>query len=531
MVWTEGRLRGYALIGVAGWVPGQTMRDFTQLADLAAERLGGAVLEANDEFFAPKENLIKEAKPVFIEAKFTDRGKWMDGWETRRRRTPGYDWCIVRLGLPGIISGVVVDTSFFRGNYPEHFSLEACDLGGKPPYKNELKRLKDAKTQWTEVVVQTPLKGDFQNLLAVANEMRFTHVRLKIYPDGGVARLRVHGEAVPDAKEASRGAIDLVAVGNGGSVVGSSDQFFGEPRNLLMPYRAENMGDGWETRRRRGPGNDWVILKLGVPGVIRKVVVDTAHFKGNFPDSCSIEACHAAGSAADTFLAAPHVWRELLPQTQLSANRQHVFGKLKDAGPATHIRFNIYPDGGVSRLRLFGRAVRGECQGKGLRYFNQLSHAEAHQALLDCCGSQEWVKQMLERMPFSDLAYVLDTADKTWATLSPADWEEAFGHHPPIGAKRAEKEQSATAKEWSKGEQSAAQSAAPHILAALAKANQKYQKKFGHVFLICATGKSSEEVLASLGQRLANDSDVELRAAAEEQRKITRIRLEKLLAP
>ena len=332
------------------------MKDFTHLADLAAERLGGAVLEANDEFFAPKENLLKESRPVFIEGKFTDRGKWMDGWETRRRRTPGYDWCTVRLGLPGILRGIVVDTSFFKGNYPEHFSLEACDLGGQPPYKNEAKRLKDAATRWIEVLPETALKGDSQNLAAIANEQRFTHLRLKIYPDGGVARLRVHGEVMPDAKRISRGEVDLVAVENGGSVVTSSDQFFGEPRNLLMPYRAKNMGDGWETRRRRGPGHDWVILKLGMPGAIRKITVDTAHFKGNFPDSCSMEACHAAGGAADAFLAAPHVWRELLPQTKLSANHRHVFSKLNDVGPATHVRFNIYPDGGVSRLRLFGRA-------------------------------------------------------------------------------------------------------------------------------------------------------------------------------
>jgi allantoicase len=521
-------LRGYALIELVGSIPGRTMKDFTQLADLAAERLGGAVLEANDDFFAPKENLLKEAKPIFIEGKFTDRGKWMDGWETRRRRTPGYDWCIIRLGLPGILHGVVVDTSFFKGNYPEHFSLEACDLGGQPPYKNEAKRLNDSRMRWTEVVPQTALKGDSQNLFPIANEIRFTHVRLKIYPDGGVARLRVHGEAVPDAKEISRGEIDLVAVGNGGSVVASSDQFFGEPRNLLMPYHAENMGDGWETRRRRGAGHDWVILKLGVPGIIRKIVVDTAHFRGNFPDSCSMEACHAAASGLDTFLAAPHVWRELLPQTKLSANHRHVFAKLKDAGPTTHVRFNIYPDGGVSRLRLFGRAVRDERQCAGLRYFNQLSLAEARKALLDCCGSQEWVKQMLQRTPFPDLAHVLDTADKTWAMLGPTDWEEAFRHHPPIGAKRGEKGQSATAKRWSEGEQATAQKAAPHVLAALAKMNQEYQKKFGHVFLICATGKTSEEILASLKERLASDPDAELRIAAEEQRKITRIRLENL---
>jgi allantoicase len=506
------------------------MKDFTQLADLVAERLGGAVLAANDEFFAPKENLLEESKPIFIEGKFTDRGKWMDGWETRRRRTPGYDWCTIRLGLPGILRGVVVDTSFFKGNYPEQFSLEACDLGGQPPYKSEAKRLKNAATRWTEVLPQTALKGDSQNLVPVANGQRCTHVRLNIYPDGGVARLRLHGEVVPDAKRISRGEIDLVAVENGGSVVTSSDHFFGEPRNLLMPYRAKNMGDGWETKRRRGPGHDWAILKLGVPGAIRKIIVDTAHFKGNFPDSCSLETCHAAVGAADAFLAAPHVWRELLPQAKLSADHRHVFRKLNDVGLATHVRFNIYPDGGVSRLRLLGGAARGGDHAKGVQHFNRLSPAQARKALLDCCGSRKWVEQMLQRMPFPDLTYVLDTADQTWAALGPGDWLESFRQHPAIGAKRAEKTQSATAKRWSSREQSVAQNAAPHTLAALTAANEKYQVKFGHVFLICATGKTSEEILVSLQHRSSNDPETELRIAAEEQRKITRIRLEKLLA-
>src|SRR5260221_14089904 len=175
----------------------QTMKDFTQLADLAAERLGGRVLEANDDFFAPKENLIKEPHPVFIEGKYTNRGKWMDGWESRRRRTPGYDWCTVRLGLPGVIRGIIVDTSFFTGNYPERFSLEGCDLGEQHPYKSEKSRLQSDKTKWITIVPETLLKGDSRNLFAVENCARFTHLRLKIYPDGGVARLRVYVEAVP----------------------------------------------------------------------------------------------------------------------------------------------------------------------------------------------------------------------------------------------------------------------------------------------------------------------------------------------
>jgi allantoicase len=257
------------------------LKDFTQLVDLASERLGGRVIDANDDFFGPKDQLLSAPKPVFIEDKYTTRGKWMDGWETRRRRTPGHDWCVVRLGLPGIVRGIVVDTSFFRGNFPERFSVDGCNLAGTRPYKDELKRLASAKNSWIRIIPETALKGDAQNSFVVENESRFTHLRLNIYPDGGVARLRVHGQPVPDAKRISRGEIDLVAVENGGLVVDSSDQFFGAPLNLLMPYRAQNMKDGWETKRRRGPGHDWVVLKLGVPGAIRRVEVDTTHYKGN----------------------------------------------------------------------------------------------------------------------------------------------------------------------------------------------------------------------------------------------------------
>jgi allantoicase len=507
------------------------MTNFTQLADLASERLGGRVIEANDEFFAPKENLLKEAKPIFIEGKYTARGKWMDGWETRRRRTPGHDWCIVCLGFPGIIRGVMVDTSFFKGNYPESFSLEGCNLGSQPPYKNEKKKLKAAQTRWIEVIPETMLQGDAQNSVPVNAEGRFTHLRLNIFPDGGVARLRVHGEVVPDKKKISRGEIDLAAIENGGSVIASSDQFFGAPRNLLMPGRAKNMGDGWETKRRRGPGHDWVVLKLGAPGIIRRIEVDTAHFKGNFPESCSMEACSAPDAASDAFLALPQTWKELLPRTKLKANHLHILKNLQDAGAASHVRFHIYPDGGVSRLRIFGRAEQAKDRVGGIEQINRLSRELALKALLDCCDANKWAEQVVAQMPFTSAAQLLEAADKVWAGLQRDDWLEAFRHHPVIGEKQAKAKQSANARRLSAGEQSASQKGPPETLAALAAANREYHAKFGHVFLICATGKSSEEILKNLQQRLSNDSEAELRVAAEEQRKITRLRLEKLLAP
>jgi allantoicase len=503
------------------------MKDFTQLADLAAERLGGRVLETNDDFFAPKENLIKESTPVFIEGKYTSRGKWMDGWESRRRRTPGYDWCIVRLGLPGLIRGIVVDTSFFTGNYPERFSLEGCDLGEHHPYKSEKSRLQSAKTTWIAIFPETPLKGDSRNLFAVENGARFTHLRLKIYPDGGVARLRVHGEAVPGLL--SREEINLVAVENGGSVVASSDQFYGAPRNLLMPYRAKNMGDGWETKRRRGPGHDWVILKLGVPGTIHRVEVDTAHFKGNYPDSCALQAASAKNSTVDASSASPLVWEEQLPDTKLKANHRHVFKNLQHAGIVTHVRFQIFPDGGVSRLRLFGRAHLPADRTKSLERFNRQPRQRVLRALLDCCGSKKWAQEVASNRPFTSEAELYEFAHKTWAALPREDWLEAFLHHPPIGETKAKAKQSAAASRWSAKEQSSAQKAMPEVLQELAAQNRAYAEKFGYVFLICATGKSSEEILNALRQRLPNEPAAELHIAAEEQRKITRLRLEKLL--
>src|SRR5262249_33155469 len=219
---------------------------------------------------------------------------------------------VVRLGLAGVVRGVGVDTAYFKGNFPEQFSLEACDLGNGP-FKDETERLKAYSTRWGELLPQTGLRGDSQNRFAGEKAARRTDVRLKIYPDGGVARLRVHGEVAP-ARSKHASEFDLIAIENGGRVLGSSDEFFGAPLNLLMPGRAKNMGEGWETRRRRGPGNDWVILKLGTPGVIRRVEVDTSHFKGNYPESCSLEACYLDESMGGHFFTIAD-WKQVLPRT------------------------------------------------------------------------------------------------------------------------------------------------------------------------------------------------------------------------
>jgi len=502
--------------------------DFSHLVDLASERLGGRVLEANDDFFAPKENLLKSSKPMFIEGKYTDRGKWMDGWETRRRRTSGFDWCTIRLGLPGVIRGVVVDTSYFKGNFPSHFSLEACDLGSAP-YSAEKRRLNSSGTTWTEVIPKTPLEGDSRSSFAADRLARFTHLRFKIYPDGGVARLCVHGEVVSDPKRVAREEDDLAAVGSGGRIVASSDEFFSEPLNLLMPGRGKDMSDGWETRRRRGPGHDWVIIKLGVPGIVQRIEVDTAHFKGNFPESCSLDGTYAEVKRSEEFDLDSAGWKELLPRSLLRANRRHFFGKLTDIEKVSHVRFNIYPDGGVSRLRVFGRAVRLEDDYKGLEQINRLPIEKARKILLDCCGSKVWVDQMLAQRPFADKEALFVDSERIWSHLDKKEWLRAIKDHPPIGRNQAKSRQSKTGQQWSAHEQSAARKASLETLAVLAAANQAYEAAFGYVFLMCATGKSADEILVSLQQRLFNEPGVELGIAAEEMKKITRLRLEKLL--
>jgi allantoicase len=331
---------------------------FVELIDLASERLGGTVLYANDEFFAPKENLLKPTAPVFIEGKYTDNGKWMDGWESARRRSPGYDWCVIRLGLAGRIRGVMVDTSHFKGNYPEQCSIDAAAVEGQPG----LEQLLSSEVAWSELLPGSQLKGDSQNLFPVEADGRFTHLRFKIYPDGGVARLRVYGEVLPDWERIRRrgGEIDLAAVEHGGLVLSCSDMFFGHRHNLIMPGRALNMSDGWETKRRRGPGYDWSIIQLGRRGTIKRIEVDTSWFKGNYPESCSLEVTRFEGAASSEKDFSSLSWQEILPRTRLQAHTRHLFeDEIREAIEATHVRFNIYPDGGVSRLRIMGTVSEG----------------------------------------------------------------------------------------------------------------------------------------------------------------------------
>jgi allantoicase len=512
------------------------MSAFTDRFDLASLRLGASVLYATDDFFAEKENLLLPHDAEWREHAYSDRGKWMDGWESRRKRHPDgtantslhpdfHDFCVVRLGLPGVIRGVCVDTSWFRGNFPEACEIFGCAAPIDAPLDVVL------ASPWTPVLGKTALEGNSKNLFPVECAFAFTHLKLVIYPDGGVARLRVYGDVVPDWRRIghARGEIDLAAAESGGDVIACSDMFFGERRNLIMPGRAKNMSDGWETRRRRGQGHDWAIVRLATRGEIGRLEIDTNHFKGNFPDTCSVEACSAPASA-DTAQLQAAAWRELLARTPLMAHTRHYFeDELTRLGPVSHVRLSVYPDGGVSRLRVFGTIDAAARTGLGVTRLDTLPVDRARAELLACCASERWVSAMLAARPFGSAAAVYAACDAAWASTGPKDWHEAFAAHPRIG-ERAAGEPKAGAG-WSAQEQAGMSAAQGETRRRMAEVNQAYEERFGFTYIVCATGKSADELLAIAEARLANTPEREIAIAGEALHEITKIRLGKVLQP
>lgn len=323
--------------------PGFTRR----YVNLALPRIGAQVVSASDEFFAAKERLIEPAPPVFRPDVYDEHGKWMDGWETRRRRDAGGDWCLIRL-CPGTIRGFEIDTSYFTGNFPPEFSIDACQ-----DFHDDPDPLEDSR--WATLVDRTALRGDSRLYVEIENERVWTHLRVNIYPDGGLARLRVYGVVHRDWSEHDPlEEIDLGAMLNGGRALDCSDMHYGHMSHLILPDRSLNMGDGWETRRRREPGHDWVILRLGLPGRLNRVEVDTQWFKGNYPAECALFGALFSDADEEQLTADHEGWREILPRSKLGPDRIHQFKELRDVGTVSHVRLDIHPDGGVARLRLYG---------------------------------------------------------------------------------------------------------------------------------------------------------------------------------
>jgi allantoicase len=340
---------------------------FTELPDLASRAVGGAAVAASDESFAPRESLLRPEPPQRHDD-FGPKGKVYDGWETRRRRTPGVDWVIVRLGVPGLVHGVVVDTSFFAGNYPPRASVDGLAVEGYPTAE----ALAAASRQ--PLLAGVDLRGDARLEFPVECGQRFTHVRLTIDPDGGVARLRVHGIGVPDPRPLDAGPVDLAALENGALVSGCSDEFYGRPGQLISPGLARHMGEGWETARRRDGGNDWVAVRLATSGVVRLAELDTSWFLHNAPGEARLTGCpgDAAGAAPND----PASWVELLPRTRLLPDTRHRF--VLPPGPAvTDVRLDVYPDGGMARLRLWGTPTAAGRSRLGRTWFDTLPPAQA----------------------------------------------------------------------------------------------------------------------------------------------------------
>jgi len=501
---------------------------FKQWVDLSSDLLGAFVMSATDDFFAGKENLLRPEAPVWLDNEYTSLGKWMDGWESQRRRTEGHDWAIVRLGAPGVVRGVLVDTTHFKGNAPQRIALEGIEAE-----LTATAEMLDADARWFPLIPESDVKPDFQNLFDVKKQTaRVTHVRLHIFPDGGVARLRVFGEVSPAPRLFwHEGSVDLGAVENGATVAAVSDEFFGPPSNMLLPGRGVNMGDGWETKRRRTPGSDWAVVKLARRGRIQRMELDTHFFKGNAPQFTRMEALDATDLSARELEAAMRSsqgWQVLLDKSPLVQHQRHV---LVPSRPRviTHVRVHIYPHGGVNRLRFFGQAVDTPSEARALDTLNGLEAKKARTLFLSFCGSAAWADGMVNARPFANIRTVFQRADELWWSLTPRDWLEAFAAHPRIGQKKKAAAQNATSARWSRGEQKKVEQASPAVLKKLEQLNTQYFKKFGFIYIVFASGKTAPQMLEWLEERLQSTKAAEMETAAQEQAKITRLRIEKWL--
>ena len=382
----------------SGYEMPERQENFGTEVDLASRWLGGSVLAASDESFGEKEALLTPTPSAFVPGNYGPRGEIVDGWETRRRREAGHDWALIRLGAAGIITSIDVDTSCFTGNFPTTCRIEACGVEGYPSPTE----LNDPSTDWIEIVPRGPLAGDTHNRFAVTDPRRFTHVRLSVHPDGGIARLRVYGHVVPDPRLFDGLTIDLASQDHGGQVVTSSDGFYTSAAMLNRPDKARTMGEGWETRRRRDDGNDHAIIRLALPGHIQLVEIDTAHFKYN---ASAEVALSSAAQSSD----AP-AWKPLLLRQRLQPDTRHLFRVASVEQPCSLVRLDAFPDGGISRVRLWGRIDAAARAEAGLRWFNSLPAAQATAVLLHKGQSVEQATQIASHRPLrgSSPAAVID---------------------------------------------------------------------------------------------------------------------------
>jgi allantoicase len=476
------------------------------MIDLASRAVGGGVVAASDETFAEKENLVAAAPPTHAAHTFGHKGQLYDGWETRRRRgdLDEEDWAVVRLGLPGIVHGVVIDTAFFDGNHPVSGAVDTCWLEGYPTPDEAV------AGPW-EPLCGTELQGDTAHEVDAPVPRAATHVRLRIRPDGGVARLRVLGVVLPDVRRWRDLGVDLASLAAGGRVLDASNRHYSPPDNLLLPGSAAHMGEGWETRRRRDGGFDWVDVALGAAGHVHQAVVDTTYFVGNAPGTVRLVGIGTDGGET-----------ELLGETPVRPDTEHWFGAADglDTGLVVdRVRVEVRPDGGFARLRLHGRPTPEAVTAAGLARFDAVPAAVAEQVLLGCCSAPGWAAAVAAGRPYGSLDALVAAATSGVLALDDDELVAALAGHARIGAPRdrvGAREQAGVGTD---------------VRAALAEGNRAYEERFGHVYLVRAAGRSGEEMLALLRERLANDAATEADVVRSQLAEITALRLESLWVP
>lgn len=481
------------------------------LIDLAVRAVGGGVVAASDETFAEKENLVATAAPTHAAHTFGHQGQVYDGWETRRRRDDrspaGDDWVVIRLGIPGLVHRVVVDTAFFDGNHPVSAAVDTAWLEGHPTPSQV------RCAEW-EPLCATACTGNTAHVVDADGVRAATHVRLRIHPDGGVARLRVLGEALPDARRWCGLGVDLAALAHGGRVLAASDRHFSPPENLLLPGSPAHMGEGWETRRRRDGGFDWVDVGLGVAGRVRGVVVDTTFFVGNAPGTIRLLGWVGDGAA-----------EELLPETPLQPDTPHWFG-VHDGVDHTlvveRVRVEMRPDGGFARLRLLGSPTPDAVAQVGIRRFDAVPATVAEAVLLSCCSAPRWARSVAADRPFGSLDALVTASTAAIAVLDDDSLHEALAGHARIGG---------PARGAGRREQAGIADLSPADRDALADANRAYEERFGHVHLVRAAGRSGAEMLGLLRTRLGNDLATEGRVVRDQLAEITALRIRGLWTP
>ncbi len=474
--------------------------------DLASDRLRGYVLASSDQAFTSGAQLVSSQEP-----------KSSLGWRTRRRRESGHDWAVIRLGVPGIVEELVIDTTGQAGQSPTHVSVEGCNA----PHTCAAGDLKD----WEALLPKTVLADDCPNTFSVPNGKRYSHLRLNIYPDGGITRFHALGQPVPSWMAPGAvplSSLDLAGAHNGGQVFGWSDAISAPAaQNLIYPSAPSDSNDAWITRRRRQPGHDWLVVRLAEAGQLHTVVLDTERLETDIPAKASLEGAHSLGQPEESD------WFELLPAQATLSNTEHVYSQ----EIATHeevrwVRLNLFPDGGMARLRLWGAlSPKGQVQSR-LRYLNSASSGELREIFRAVCHSDKWASSMALAGPFESVSDLQKKGATAWSHCREVDWREALAGHPRIGEKAKGGD---LASRWSRGEQSKAATPDEAIKAELRENQLVYEERFGFLFLICATGRTTDQILSVLKVRLEQTPEIELQTVAEELAKIIHLRLEKLL--